>query len=116
MLGQQSAAPVSRTIEGMVLDRLGRPVPGAVVLIEDLKSLQVRSFLVQQDGKYRFHGLSSDASYELRAQFNGAASGPKNVTVFDNGRTIVVNLKLAVKPQKAPPRPAQADRPPGNPS
>jgi hypothetical protein len=106
----QTPAQVSRTIEGMVLDHAGSPVAGAVVLIEDLKSLQVRSYLVQQDGKYRFHGLSSDANYELRAQFNGSASGPKTVTVFNSSRTIVVNLKLPAKPK----RPAPANRPPGD--
>jgi hypothetical protein len=110
MAAQRSAAPVSRTVEGMVLDRAGRPVAGAVVLIEDLKSLQVRSYLVQQDGKYHFHGLSSDANYELRAHFNGAVSGPKTVTVFNSARTIVVNLKLSIKAPKVPARNAILDR------
>ncbi len=103
LTGQRSSALVSRTVEGMVLDRAGKPVPGAVVLIEDLKSLQVRSFLVQQDGKYRFHGLSSDANYELRAQFKGEVSGAKTVTVFKSGSTIVVNLKLTGKMKRSPP-------------
>jgi hypothetical protein len=102
LTGQRSSALVSRTVEGMVLDRAGKPVPGAVVLIEDLKSLQVRSFLVQQDGKYRFHGLSSDANYELRAQFKGEVSGAKTVTVFKSGSTIVVNLKLTGKMKRSP--------------
>jgi hypothetical protein len=97
--GQQpfSSAPVSRTIEGSVLDQAGHPIPGAVVLIEDLKSLQVRSFIVQNDGKFRFRGLSSDANYELRARLNGASSHPKTVTVFDSHPVIVVNLTLAMR-------------------
>jgi len=103
MTGQQSAAPAARTIEGMVLDRAGNPVPGAVVLIEDLKSLQVRSYLVQQDGKYHFHGLSSDANYELRAQFKDEVSGPKTVTVFRSGHTVEVNLKLTGKSKRSAP-------------
>jgi hypothetical protein len=103
MTGQQSAAPVARTIEGMVVDRAGSPVPGAVVLIEDLKSLQVRSYLVQQDGKYHFHGLSSDANYELRAQCKGEVSGPKTVTVFRSGDTVEVNLKLTGKSKRSAP-------------
>ncbi len=85
----------------MVLDRAGKPVPGAVVLIEDLKSLQVRSYLVQQDGKYRFHGLSADANYELRAQFKDEVSGPKTVTVFKSGSTIEINLKLTGKGKRS---------------
>jgi len=111
MAAQQGSGQVSRTIEGLVLDSAGHPAPGAVVLIEDLKSLQVRSYLVQQDGKYRFHGLSSDVNYELRAQFHGSASGPKTVTVFKSGSIVVVNLKLT-----RPKHPATAVPPPGNPS
>jgi len=114
MPGQQSAVPAARTIEGLVLDRAGKPVPGAVVLIEDLKSLQVRSYLVQQDGKYHFHGMSSDANYELRAQFKGEVSGPKTVTVFKSGQTIVVNLKLTGKMKLKPPE--SADEPAKSPS
>jgi hypothetical protein len=110
--GQQSAAPAARTVEGLVLDRVGKPVPGAVVLIEDLKSLQVRSYLVQQDGKYHFHGLSSDANYELRAQFKDEVSGPKTVTVFKSGQTIEMNLKLTGKSK----RPAPGNAPVKDPS
>jgi hypothetical protein len=109
--GQGSGvSSVSRTIEGVVLDHAGHPVPGAVVLIEDLKSLQVRSYIVQEDGKYRFTGLNPDANYELRARLNGIASSPKTVDIFESKPAIVVNLTLAVK-QK---RPTAAHHPPGN--
>jgi len=110
--GQQigSSVPVSRTIEGSVLDQAGHPVSAAVVLIEDLKSLQVRSYIVQDDGKFRFRGLSSDANYELRARFNGAVSNVKTVSVFETRPVIVVNLTLSNKPKRAP------NRRQGNPS
>jgi hypothetical protein len=111
--GQPAGSPVSRTIEGTVLDRTGHPVPGAVVLLEDLKSLQVRSYIVQEDGKFRFRGLSSDANYELRARFKGLASSPKTVSVFESRPSIVVNLTLSAKPK--PPAPP-ANHPAGNPS
>ncbi len=105
MAGQQqgSPSPVSRTIQGSVLDRAGHPVVGAVVLIEDLKSLQVRSYIAQQDGKFRFHGLSADANYELRARFNGAASKPKTISVFESKPVVEVNLTLGTKAKRATP-------------
>jgi hypothetical protein len=105
-------SPVSRTIDGSVLDQGGHPVPGAVVLIEDLKSLQVRSYLVQEDGKFQFRGLSSDANYELRAHFHGVASRPKTVSVFESSPAVVVTLTLAVKHKRGTPAPPL----PGNPS
>jgi carboxypeptidase family protein len=113
---QRGPSPVSRTIEGSVVDRAGKPVAGAVVLIEDLKSLQVRSYIVQEDGKFRFRGLSSDANYQLRARLNGMVSKPKTVSVFESKTAIVVNLTLAaVKARRAAPPPTATKNPPGNP-
>jgi len=103
LTAQQSGALATRTVEGLVLDRAGKPVPGAVVLMEDLKTLQVRSYLVQQDGKYHFHGLSSDANYELRAQFKDEASGAKTLSVFKSGSTVEMNLKLTGKAKRTVP-------------
>lgn len=117
LAGQQqgSPSPVSRTIEGSVLDRAGHPVSGAVVLIEDLKSLQVRSYIVQEDGKFRFRGLSADANYELRARFKGMASKPKTVSVFESKPVIAVNLTLLAKTKRAAPAPSSS-KASGNPS
>jgi hypothetical protein len=91
---QPSVSPKTRSIEGTVLDRAGSPVPGAVVLLKDLKTLQVRSFIAQNDGKYHFYGLSSDINYQVRAQANDVISPIKNISVFDSHSRIVVNLKL----------------------
>jgi len=109
---QHGPSPISRTIEGTVLDPAGHPVPGAVVLLEELKSLQVRSYIVQGDGKFHFRGLSSDANYELRARFHGVASKPKTVTVFESHPAVVVNLMLPLKQKRPTPPP----HPTGNPS
>jgi len=83
-----------RSIEGTVLSKDGLPVPGAVVLLKDGKTLQVRSYIAQADGKYRFFGLSTDINYELRAQANGMTSPTKTVSVFDSHKLIKLNLKL----------------------
>ncbi len=72
----------------------------------------MRSYIVQPDGKYRFRGLSPDANYEVRAQFNGAESRAKTVSVFESGHTVVVNLKLSIKAKHPPQRNPSS----GNPS
>lgn len=94
---QPSVSPRLRSIEGTVLSKAGAPVPGAVVLLKDTKTLQVRSYLTQSDGKYHFYGLSSDINYEVRAQFGGMSSPKKNVSVFDSRSRILVKLKLKSK-------------------
>lgn len=91
---ESSVRPRTRSIEGAVLDKAGAPVPGAVVLLKDLKTLQVRSFIAQGDGKYHFYGLNLDINYQVRAQSNDVTSSIKNISVFDSHSRIVVNLKL----------------------
>jgi hypothetical protein len=80
-----------------VLSASGAPVPGAVVLIKDSKTLQVRSYVAQQDGKYHFYGLSTGSNYQLRSQAEGLTSKTKTVSVFDSHSKVVLNLKLAKK-------------------
>jgi hypothetical protein len=87
----------SRAIEGTVLSSDGVPVPGAIVQIKDSKTLQVRSYIAQKDGKYQFWGLSNDVNYELRAQAGGLTSKTKTVSVFNSRRKVTLNLKLTKK-------------------
>jgi len=80
-----------------VLNKAGTPVAGAAVLLKDTKTLQVRSYITQQDGRYHFYGLSSDVNYEVRAQFGDMSSPKKDVSVFDSRSRILVKLKLKNK-------------------
>jgi Carboxypeptidase regulatory-like domain len=86
--------PNTRSVEGAVTDAAGKPVEGAVVQLKDLKTLQIRSFYTTQDGAYHFSGLSTNVDYELRAEHNGASSGTKTLSNFDNRKTATINLKL----------------------
>lgn len=69
-------------------------MPHAVVLLKDTKTLQVRSFIAQDDGHYHFYGLSTDINYQLRAELNDMTSPTKMVSVFDSHQKVKLNLKL----------------------
>jgi hypothetical protein len=84
----------TRTVQGQVTDSSNAPAPRAVVQLKDTKTLQVRSFITQQDGAYHFAGLSTNVDYELRAEREGSSSDTKTLTVFDGRKTATVNLKL----------------------
>jgi hypothetical protein len=94
---QSSVSPRTRSIEGTVVDKSGVPVPGAVVLLKDLKTLQVRSYIAQNDGKYHFYGLSPDINYQVRAESREMSSPTKSISVFDSHSRILVKLKLKKK-------------------
>jgi len=95
--GQVHIPPNTRVIEGTVEDANGAPVPGAVVLLKDTKTLQIRSYIAQQDGQYHFFGLSTDINYQVRAETKEMTSPSKLVSVFDSHKFIKVNLKLKNK-------------------
>ena len=43
----------------MVTDAANQPVAGAVVQLKNTKTLQIRSFITQDDGNYHFAGLQN---------------------------------------------------------
>ena len=58
-----------RPVAGMVTDKKGNTLPGAVVQLENTRSLVVQSYITQKDGRYHFEGLSEDVDYTLRARY-----------------------------------------------
>jgi protocatechuate 3,4-dioxygenase beta subunit len=90
---QEDAA--ARSLEGVVLDAQENLVPDAVVKLEDMRTLQVRSFFTKEDGKYHFSGLKPDVEYQVRADFQDSTSGWKRLSIFDTRKVASINLKLA---------------------
>ena len=86
-----------RTAQGVVRNSQDEAVNGAVVQLKNTKTLQIRSFITRDNGTYYFHGLSTDVDYELQATYEGASSGVKTLSSFDNRKTAIVNLKLEPK-------------------
>ncbi len=89
--------PNVRNLQGQVTDPDGKPAVGAVVQLKDTRTLQVRSFITQDDGEYRFSGLRADTDYEIKAEFNGMNSDTKRLSNFDTRKNATVNLKLNKK-------------------
>lgn len=86
-----------RNVEGAVLGLDQRPLPGAIVQLKDTRTLQVRSFVTQEDGQYRFAGLRTDTDYELQATFQDLKSSTKRLSTFDGRKTATVVLQLEKK-------------------
>lgn len=87
----------TRTVQGVVTDGSDSVLTGAVVQLKDTKTLQVRSFITQDNGAYHFSGLSTNVDYELKAEHNGASSNTKTLSVFDTRKLSTLNLKVDKK-------------------
>jgi hypothetical protein len=81
----------------MVADKLGNALPGAVVEIENAKSMAVGSYITQKDGRYYFHQLSTDSDYTLRARYRALWSKPRLLNKFTNGARVVIDLQIETK-------------------
>jgi hypothetical protein len=94
---------VTRSVNGVVTDASGQPVAKAVVQLKDTKSLQIRSFITNLDGSYHFAGLSPNVEYQLKAEYQGAFSRKKTLSVFNSKKSVTINLKLKERPTTSPP-------------
>jgi hypothetical protein len=83
----------TRTIQGTVTDQAGRPVEGAVVKLKNTQTLQIRSYITGNDGKFSFHGLNSRVDYRVTAESDGR-SDEQTVSKFNSRPEVTVNLKL----------------------
>ncbi len=91
---QKNEDNTTRTVEGMVTNAAKQPVAKAVVQLKNTKTLQIRSFITQEDGSYHFAGLGTDVEYQLKADHDGATTSWKTLSVFNSKKTAVINLKL----------------------
>jgi hypothetical protein len=87
----------TRSVQGVVTTAEDTPVSGAVVQLKDTKTLQIRSFISKENGAYYFYELSPDKDYELKADYQGASSGTKTLSLFDSRKKAIINLKLSKK-------------------
>lgn len=86
--------PTIRSLQGLVTLPDESPAEGAVVKLKNLKTLQVRSYITQKDGKYHFQNLSTNIDYEVVADFRDFASSTRTLSVFDSRFEAIINLKL----------------------
>ena len=86
-----------RTVRGVVVDKGENPVEGGVVFLKNLRTNQVKSYIADNEGLFRFSGLDPNADYEIHAEKEGAKSQTRQVSSFDNKKEIVFTLKLDKK-------------------
>jgi hypothetical protein len=93
--GQSSKRePQLRTVHGVVSDKSDTPVPSSVVFLKNTRTVEVRSYIADEQGNYRFSGLDPNVDYEVHAEKDGAKSQTRTVSSFDSRKDITLNLKI----------------------
>jgi len=86
-----------RLLTGRVIDKQDAPLPSAVVYLANTRTRAVKTFIVGQDGNYRFPALSPNVDYEVYAQYQGNKSDTKTVSQFDSRSQVNINLRIDTK-------------------
>jgi hypothetical protein len=89
--------PTTRLLTGRVIDSQEAPLPDSIVYLTNTRTRTVKTFIVGNDGEYRFPALSLNIDYEVYAQFKGKKSDTKTVSQFDNRPRVNINLRIDTK-------------------
>jgi len=93
---ETTKVPQLRTVEGEVCRDDGTPVQGAVVYLQDSKSLAVKSYLSDAQGRFHFRRLSMSADFDLWAELNGKRSKTKSISQFNSKTDLDYKLKVPI--------------------
>jgi carboxypeptidase family protein len=83
-----------RLLLGKVLDHQDNPLPNAVVYLTNTRTRAVKTYIVGEDGTYRFPALLNAVDYEVYAQYKGHKSDPKSVSQFDDRPQVYIDLRV----------------------
>ena len=97
---KDSADSQLRTVLGTVLDKNEKPLPSAVVYLENVRTLTVKTYISGANGEYHFSGLDPNVDYEIHAETSEQTSGNHTVSTFDSRKEIVVPLKVDKEKKK----------------
>jgi hypothetical protein len=86
----------TRSVRGLVTDKRGNTLTGAVVLLENTQDLTVRSFITQKDGNYHFDGLNSDIDFTLKAHYKNWWSHSHTLSKFNESKSPEITLVIPV--------------------
>lgn len=88
-----------RTVHGVVVDKNDNGISSGVVYLENMKTQNIRTYITDDAGNYRFSGLDPNEDYEIHAEKGILTSSTRTISSFDSRRDIEVVLKL-IHPKK----------------
>jgi len=83
-----------KNLQGKVFDAENAPINGAIVYLQNSRNNDVKTFISEKDGTYRFAALSADTDYSLWAAYHGKKSSTKTVSSFDTRKQVYIDLKI----------------------
>ncbi len=89
-----------RIAEGQVVNGEKKPLDGAIVYLENPTSLEIKSYLTDNNGHFHFAQLAAQTDYEVWAEQNDVQSKHKFISQFSSHTHFEFTLKLAPEKKK----------------
>jgi hypothetical protein len=89
-----------RSVRGTVVDKDESPLPSAIVHVKNTRTMDVRTYITDSSGTFRFSGLDPNVDYELHAEHDNLTSNTRTISSFDTRKEIVVPLKVDKEKKK----------------
>jgi len=83
-----------KNLQGKVFDANDAAINGAIVYLKNSRNNDVKTFLSEKDGSYRFAGLQADTDYTIWAAYQGKKSSTRPVSSFDTRKQVYIDLKI----------------------
>jgi hypothetical protein len=109
LFGATTAARTAstRVVQGIVINKNGQPVKGAVVRLHNMRTGKVKYVTTKEDGAYVFTELASNIDYHIHAARGDSRSRSHTLSALDDSPRIILNLRLegaTVPKEKAKPK------------
>jgi hypothetical protein len=86
-----------KTVHGHVVDVSENPVPTGIVYLKNTSSQNIKTYIADDSGVFRFSGLDPNADYEIYAERDDMCSVTRTISNYDSRKDIDITLKLAHK-------------------
>ena len=83
-----------KDLQGKVLDAKDLPISGAIVYLQNSRNNDVKTFITEKEGSYRFAAISADTDYTVWAAYKGKKSATKTISSFDSRKQVYIDLKI----------------------
>ncbi len=87
----------TKSVTGLVTNESEEGLEGAVVQLKNTRTLQVKTFIVDERGSYCFRGLDPSIDYEIKARYEESTSRTRTVSSFDSRDEVIYNFKIKVE-------------------
>ena len=86
--------PELRTVHGSVVDKQDSAIDSAVVYLKNLHTQDIKTYISDNEGEYRFSGLDLSIDYEIHAEHQGMTSATRSISSFDTRKDVSMTLKV----------------------